>query len=621
MRRLSLYPVTLATRVALGCALVALGCGEAAAPPPNADASSQRTLASGEIVGLASANDAHAWLGIPYARPPVGELRWRAPQPPEPWSGSREVLAVGEFCVQLANELDAPDASPGTTVGSEDCLYLNVHAPRFNADEVPRADARLPVMVWIHGGGQTIGSGGFYDGGALAASQDVVVVTVNYRLGPFGWFRHEALRAGTPSEAERSGNFGTLDLIAALQWVRENVSAFGGDPGNVTIFGESAGGTNVMTMLLSSRARGLFHRAILQSPGLGTTAPAFAESLGDAPVPGHARSSKEVLLALLQADGKAADREAARAALLDWEDVAVADYLRGIEPAVLMSTYFDNPDEVGLGMLDMPSVFRDGTVIPRRHPYEQFASGDYNRVPVILGTNRDENKLFLGGDPELVWWIFGVYPYVLDEARYDRVASYLSRAWKANAVDELAPVLRGVQGDSVFAYRFDWDEEPSMMGADLSKLIGAAHLLEVPFVFRQWKLGPRTSLLFDDSSALGRAELSDAMMSYWAEFAYTGAPGRGRDGSLPHWAAWDDSRPDAPKFAVLDTSAGGGIRMSSETESAAALAVELSTDGGFETAAERCGMWDDMTWGWSATATARGALLDCGNLPAVAAQD
>jgi para-nitrobenzyl esterase len=601
-------------------AVVALGCAETTAPPPTVDASSQRTLASGQVVGFATANDAHAWLGIPYARPPVGELRWRAPQPPEPWSGRREALAVGDICVQLANELDAPEASPGTTVGSEDCLYLNVYAPRFDPDEVPRGDARLPVMFWIHGGGQTIGSGGFYDGSALAAGQDVVVVTVNYRLGPFGYFRHEALRAGTPSEAERSGNFGTLDLIAALRWVRENAPAFGGDPGNVTIFGESAGGTNVMTMLLSPRARGLFHRAILESPGTGTTAPARAENLADAPVPGHARSSGEVLLALLQADGKAADRAAAQAALLDWDDAAVANYLRGIEPAVLMGTYFDDPDEAGLGMLDMPTVFRDGTVLPRREPRAQFASGDYNRVPVILGTNRDENKLFLGGDPELVWWIFGVYPYVLDAERYDTVASYLSRAWKANAVDELAPVLRGVQGDSVFAYRFDWDEEPSMLGADLSRLIGAAHLLEVPFVFQQWNLGPRTSLLFDEASAPGRAELSDAMMSYWTEFAYTGAPGRGRDGSLLSWGAWDDSRPDAPKYAVLDTEAGGGIRMSSETESAAALARELSTDDVLATAAERCAMWADMTRRWPAGAAAPGAVLDCGS-PAVAARD
>ena len=181
--------------------------------------------------------------------------------------------------------------------------------------------------------------------------------------------------------------------------------------------------------------------------------------------------------------------------------------------------------------------------------------------------------------------------------------------------------LRGVQGDSVFAYRFDWDEEPSMLGADLSTLIGAAHLVEVPFVFRQWNLGPRTSMLFDETSAAGRAELSDAMMSYWAEFAYAGAPGRGRDGSLPPWGAWDGSRPSAPKFAVLDTSAGGGIRMSSETESAAALALELSTDGAFATAADRCGMWDAMTGRWPETAAAPGAVLDCANAPSVAARE
>ena len=602
-------------------ALIAFGCSQAASPPPALDASSGPTLAMGAVVGFATANGAHNWLQIPYARPPVDQLRWRAPQPPETWSGTREALAVGNICVQLANELDAPDASPGTAVGSEDCLYLNVHAPYFAPGEVPRGDARQPVMVWIHGGGNTIGSGGFYDGGNLAARQDVVVVTVNYRLGPFGWFRHAALRAGTPSEAERSGNFGTLDLIAALEWVRENAPAFGGDPGNVTIFGESAGGTNVMTMLLSPRARGLFHRAILQSPGIGTDDPASGENLADAPVPGHARSSGEVLLALLQDDGEAADREAARAVLLDWDDAAIADYLRGVAPAVLMATYLDDPEEAGLGMIDLPTVFRDGTVLPRVEPHAAFAAGAYNPVPVILGTNRDENKLFLGGDPELVWWILGVYPYVRDPARYDRVASYLSRAWKANAVDALAPLLQKAPGGPVYAYRFDWDEEPSLFGADLSQLVGAAHLLEVPFVFAHWKLGPRTKLLFDETNAPGRAELSDVMMSYWAQFAHTGDPGRGRDGSLPPWSAWDDSRPDAPKFVVLDTEADGGIRMSSETESAAALALELSTDPGFETTAARCGMWNDMTLRWPRTAAAQGAAFDCEPTPAVAARD
>src|SRR5262249_2311693 len=158
----------------------------------------------------------------------------------------------------------------------------------------------LPVMVWIHGGGNTIGHAGFYEGGNLAASEKLVVVTVQYRLGPFGWMRHAALREGATSDAERSGNFATLDLIQALTWVHDNISAFGGDPDKVTIFGESAGGQNVYTLLLAPQARGLFQRAIVESGGLWPTTPAEAENLADAAEPGQAQSSNEILLRLLQ---------------------------------------------------------------------------------------------------------------------------------------------------------------------------------------------------------------------------------------------------------------------------------------------------------------------------------
>src|SRR5262249_41484462 len=155
--------------------------------------------------------------------------------------------------------------------------YLNVYAPRFGESEVPAGSARLPVMLWIHGGGNTVGEAGFYNGGNLAASERVIVVTVNYRLGPFGWFRNAALRGEGTSEADRSGNFGTLDLVRALEWVQENVAAFGGDPNRVTIFGESAGGVNVFTMLQLPGAHGLFHRAIVESGSLRDSTPDAAE--------------------------------------------------------------------------------------------------------------------------------------------------------------------------------------------------------------------------------------------------------------------------------------------------------------------------------------------------------
>src|SRR5262249_22798225 len=152
-----------------------------------------------------------------------------------------------------------------TPVGSEDCLYLNVYAPR---DAAP--GAALPVMVWIHGGGNTIGAGELYDGGNLATTEHVVVVTVNYRLGPFGWFRHAARPGDGTTPPERSGNFAVLDLVRALEWVRDDIAVFGGDPGRVTVFGESAGGTNTLLLLLAPQAQGLFHRAIVESGGLET---------------------------------------------------------------------------------------------------------------------------------------------------------------------------------------------------------------------------------------------------------------------------------------------------------------------------------------------------------------
>jgi para-nitrobenzyl esterase len=585
-------------------ALVLLACE--GPPPPAADESSRRELATGEVVGLATANGSHAWLGLPYAQPPLGELRWRAPQPPQAWSGTHEALLAGASCVQLANELEATDAKPGTPVGSEDCLYLNVYAPRFQPGEVPSGDTRLPVMVWIHGGGNTIGSGGFYDGSLLAATHRVVVITVNYRLGPFGWFRHAALRADAANEAERSGNFGTLDLIQVLRWLRENAPAFGGDPGNVTIFGESAGGSNVMTLLLSPLAEGLFQRAILQSAGTRTNEPAAGENFTDDSVPGDAHSSNETLVSLLQRDGTAADRAAAKAALAARDAGEIARYLRDQDAHEMLATYLEEGDH-GFGMFDMPKLFRDGAVIPREAPHDRFAAGEYHRVPVILGSNRDEQKLFLSADPEHVQWILGLYPRLRDPERYQIASDYMSRAWKANSVDELARRMRPIQGPTVFAYRFDWDEEPTLLGADLSALLGAAHLFEVPFVLGHWDLGPRTGMIFVDDNEPGRIELSSVMMSYWAQFAYTGDPERGREGSLPAWQAWGSQRPDADMFIVFDTAGDAGVRMSSETESPAALLAELAADPRLTNAEERCALLDHLNDWWPLVAAASSA--------------
>ncbi|HXX47349.1 MAG TPA: carboxylesterase family protein, partial [Myxococcota bacterium] len=217
------------------------------------------------MIGFSESPKTFTWLGIPFAKPPLGPLRWRPPQPPEPWTGVRDALALGSACPQMANPLgDQPNAKKGTVIGREDCLYLNVYAPRSSADEA--ANRRLPVMLWIHGGGNSIGHAGGYDGSSLAGTYNVVVVTANYRLGALGFTN----LADIGGEAwASSANCGILDQVAALSWVRENISAFGGDRDNVTIFGESAGGCSVVTLLATPSAKGLFHKAIAQSASTG----------------------------------------------------------------------------------------------------------------------------------------------------------------------------------------------------------------------------------------------------------------------------------------------------------------------------------------------------------------
>jgi para-nitrobenzyl esterase len=576
--------------VLLSAAVVAshLACGRAGeSPPPAADPSSRRVIQQGAVVGFASVEGAHVWRGIPFARPPLGDLRWRAPEPPEPWTGTLEALSFGSSCVQFAGPRAATEGkAAGEPTGSEDCLYLNVYAPHFEPDAVPRGEKRLPVMLWIHGGGNTIGDARIYDAGRLALGHRLIVVTVQYRLGVFGWFAHRALCGEGTTVDDRSGNYGTLDLVRALRWVRESISAFGGDPERVTVFGESAGGRNTFSMLLTPRARGLFHRAIVQSGAIRTSPMARAEHFVDTPEPGDPWSSGEVLLKLLIRDGEAKDRESGRARLAAMSDARVAGYLRGKSAYEVLSVYEGN--RLG-GMYSIPQMPRDGNVLPEEKAIEALARpGGYNRVPVILGSNRDESKLFLAFGSPYVTRLFGIPLWVNDERAYDLVAEYAALMWKATGVDEPAAAMRSLQGPSVYAYRFDWDEEPKLLWSDFSKLFGAAHALEIPFVFGHFDLGWASRFLFDEEKRAGYEDLSKSMMSYWAEFAYSGDPGRGRDGAELHWAAWDDSGEGAAKFIVFDSEEGGGLRMAAETVTQEEVIERVATDPRFESWRERC---------------------------------
>ena len=571
--------------------------GTAEPAEPLASDAARRITPSGELVGFEARYGSHAWLGIPFAEAPVDALRWRAPRPAEPWTEGRTALTSAPPCTQFASPMGGVDtAEPGELVGSEDCLYLNVYSPRFTEDRVPTGDARLPVMFWIHGGGNTIGTTRLYDGGNLAATHNLIVVTTQYRLGPFGWILHPALQGEGTTEADRSGNYGTLDLIGALTWVRENISAFGGDPENVTSFGEAAGGTNVFSLLLSPPAQGLFHRAITQSGSTRSFSRAEAENYADASETGHPTSSREVLLRLLVADGSATDRADARKRVTRMSNEEVARYLRGKTNREIMAAYVDGSEE---GEFSLPRVIRDGHVLPEEKPFELLSREDgYNQVPVMLGTNRDEYKLFLFFDPAQVRRLFGLFPRLVDASQYNLQAEYQSQMWKANGVDEPATLMREVQGPSVYAYRWDWDEEPTVLGGDLSVMLGAAHGLEIPFVFGHFELGREANRLFTRANEPGRVALSLSMMSYWAEFAYSGDPGMGREGKLPRWTAWDNRSPTSPKFLVLDTETDGGIRMSFGAVSKESLTAQIGADPRLASHAQRCELFEELA-DWS----------------------
>ncbi len=303
-------------------------------------------MVQGEIDG-----GSRRFLGIPFAKPPVGNLRWRPPQPPDPWEGVLQANQMSPPCAQLA-ALTTPASD------NEDCLYLNVWAP-------PAPSGPLPVMLWIHGGGNTSGStadqiplgvgGLFYNGRNLAETRDVVIVTTNYRLNIFGFLSHPALNAEDP-EYPYSGNQALLDQVAALEWVRDNIAAFGGDPGNVTIFGESAGSFDVCYHVASPLSRGLFHRAISESGGCTTRSTTSAEAV----------QRTETLIDSIGC-GAAEDALAC---------------LRALPVATLLAN---------AGGFD-PIV--DGGFLPDQ-PRTLYDNGDYAKVPYILGSNSDEGTLFL----------------------------------------------------------------------------------------------------------------------------------------------------------------------------------------------------------------------------------
>jgi para-nitrobenzyl esterase len=434
-------------------------------------------VSSGAVRGTRE-SDLNVFRGIPYAAPPTGALRWRPPQPSAAWAGVRAVQEYAPVCPQrfTAGEFSLP-ARPM----SEDCLTLNVWTPDV------RADAKLPVMVWIHGGAFRLGAGGIplYDGSALAR-RNVVVVTFNYRLGLFGVFGHPALAAEQAKEPRT--NYAFLDQVAALEWVRDNIARFGGDPRRVTIFGESAGGVSVLLHMISPRSRGLFAQAIAQSGGGWTR----QQSVADADALGERAASA---LGLANADMAA---------------------LRAVPAEQVVDAFAKIAPPLGFG----PVV--DGDVIPETTP-DAFLAGRFAAVPLIIGANTYEQSLLRAtGDPRAL--LAAIPPEILDQARTlygadvkndEDLAGVLFRdggftgpaRWIAQRNAEKAPA---------FVYRY-----AHIRVARRGEVPGAGHGAEVPFLFDSLSaISPVARLAWRDEDYAMARIVGDC----WVAFARTGIP-------------------------------------------------------------------------------------------------
>ena len=469
-----------------------------AAPDPNV------VLTTAGPVRGAAVDGVRIFRGVPYAAPPVGDLRWKAPEAAPGWEDTRDTLTFGTPCWQPVME---GFYSRGPIERDEDCLYLNVWTRSVAGDDAP-------VMLWIHGGGLRIGHGHLpmYDGAALT-ERGVVLVSINYRLGPMGFLAHPELSAESPDGV--SGNYGILDQVAALAWVRDNITAFGGDPGNVTIFGESAGSWSVCYLYASPLAQGLFHRAIGQSGGCFEPHPLLAEDTA------AGRSGHFVGTGLAEFVG-APDLAALRAM-----------------PA--QTLYAKLAEESPTGS---PGVYVDGHLFPETMA-DLVADGRHNRVPVILGSNADEWTTMSLGQPqpdeetyrasqEAAWG--DLAPDILAAYAGDAAVSpadaggeilsdrYFARQMRAWGRAQVA------HGDPAWLYFFTHAPD---VGGDHGTSRGAFHAAEIAYAFGNPHLG------FHETASLEPRpedlEVARLMSGYWANFARHGDPnGEG----LPEWPAY-----------------------------------------------------------------------------------
>lgn len=535
------------------------------------------------------------WKGIPFAQAPAGALRWKAPRPPVPWTGTLQASRFGASCIQNprlyspgnANTFDATvgdNLATGNTPGSEDCLSLNIWRPAHDGKD-------LPVIVFIHGGSNITGYSAdpLYDGAALAKKANAVVVTANYRLGQLGFFRHPALRDAavdpTLTADDQSGNYAVLDIIQALKFVQGNIASFGGDKNNVTLSGQSAGAINVLAVMTApgQRAAGLFHKLVPLSGGISVaSSPGFPQPPNNLagnngyipalnPVATYEALSNVLLMKLLIDDGSAADVAGATAWVQGHSNADIAAYLRGKPASTILKVGLRSVG--GLPNSTASGPIPEGTVVAA-DPIAAILAGDYVKVPVLSGMTASESKLLssflplVGHPPGIKLPDAQLFPFLFDPAQaraatfgdivnpaypdgaaYDAAIAELDAkfftAMRDNHMNALATQTPG----QVWSYRFDWKQEP----APWNEVYGAAHAFDLAFLLGNFGPSLYANAIVSDANQAGRLALSDAMMGALAAFARSGNPDTGALGvAWPNWprVLHFDATPTARQISV-----------------------------------------------------------------------
>jgi len=454
---------------------------------------------SGKLSGVTLEDEVIVFRGIPFAAPPVGELRWRPPQPPAKWNGVKECDAFGDVAWQSMSGRTAPATM------NEDCLYLNVWSTNVGSAN------KQPVMVWIHGGGLNRGWSSLpkYDGTALS-KQGVVLVSVNYRLGALGFLAHPGLSEESPQRV--SGNYGFLDQIASLKWVRDNIAQFGGDPDNVTIFGESAGGTSVAGLCASPLAKGLFHRAIMQSPWMF----GYINNLAEPNIVSLKQPTRNTPSAEELGDQWASDFVATKgkAAIKRLRDLSAEKLVVGRE-------YYKT------------RVTVDGWFLPD-HPIAIFNAGKQADVPVMIGTTKDEGNYFSSFVPKKreefestlrkyygsrVDPLLRLYSGESEQEVKAGGSRFVTDSWFVHPARQLLDAMSNVSS-SAFQYQFAVAVNPA---------IGTPHAMDLKYVFGT----------LDDDATEAEQAASNAMIRYWSQFARAGVPNG--DG-LANWPVYGSDK-------------------------------------------------------------------------------